>query len=149
MKKILLLFVLMMGIAVYASAEKRTYYVVSSLENPEEDAHGEYCIDVEKKTFVFSGGGTAPIRNYKKKGAVETFGTWDDELETISFEITLETGEQTTMKFKSFDGRKFGYVVSTTKPIKVKSPNQAAKEKKGNVIDEGKAKIKKLFKKGK
>lgn len=44
MKKFLLQFVLTMGIAMYASAEKRTYYVVSSLENFEEDANGEYII---------------------------------------------------------------------------------------------------------
>lgn len=149
MKKLLLSFVLLLGIAVYASAEKRTYYVVSSLENPESDAHGEYIVDVDNKTFGFGRDGVAPIRDYKKNGAVETFGTWDNELEAISYEITIETGEQTTMKFKCFDGRKFGYVVSTTQPVKVKSPSQAAEEKKGNVLDEGKAKVKKLFKKGK
>lgn len=59
-------------------------------------------LPVDNKTFGFGRDGVVPIRNYKKKGAAETFGTWDDELETISYEITIETGEQTTMKFKCF-----------------------------------------------
>lgn len=124
MKKFLLLAVLLITSAVYASAQYKDYYITEEVGSSNPSMYW-IRIDWNNKFFFIDGDGEndGPIKNYKESGNKRTFDAWypvgsgiNEKVYSVVF--TDDGDNKYTISLTLSNGHKLTFKATTKKPVK-------------------------------
>lgn len=141
MKKIVLLAVMFLMTAIYASAQYQNYYVVEQVGQESPNAY-MFKIDWENKLFFLEGDkhNDGPMKNFKKNGNTSQFDVYYDPssgLDMLVYSVVFTTeGDGSFTLTTTYDGFKQTYKLSSTEPApKAENINDIISAKTKSVKD--------------